>query len=146
MQDVFLSRPMPRGPLRAIAALVIAIVVTVVAVRWSGMQIREPDAQAVAQRSLRFADRPDGGVSIIDARSGLVVDTVQGEAGFLRGAMRALARERMRRGFGSEQAFDLIARADGRLTLSDPTTGQRLDLESFGPTNAATFARLLASR
>jgi hypothetical protein len=36
----------------------------------------------------------------------------------------------------------LIGRTDGRLTLQDPSTGQRIDLESFGPTNAAVFASL----
>ncbi|MBC7781542.1 MAG: photosynthetic complex assembly protein PuhC, partial [Proteobacteria bacterium] len=39
----------------------------------------------------------------------------------------------------------LIGRADGRLTLADPATGQRIDLESFGPTNAAVFARLIVA-
>jgi len=29
------------------------------------------------------------------------------------------------------------------LTLVDPGTGRRVDLESFGPTNAAVFARLM---
>mgnify|MGYP006276983711 CR=1 FL=1 len=47
------------------------------------------------------------------------------------------------RGQGAEQPFQLIARADGRLTLADPVTGQRIDLESFGPANAGVFARLL---
>jgi hypothetical protein len=37
----------------------------------------------------------------------------------------------------------LIARPDGRLTLVDPVTDQRIDLESFGPTNAGKFATLL---
>ena len=37
----------------------------------------------------------------------------------------------------------LIGRADGRLTLADPATGARIDLEAFGPTNAGVFARLL---
>jgi putative photosynthetic complex assembly protein len=71
---------------------------------------------------------------------------VQGEAGFLRGALRALARERRKRDLGAEAAFELIARGDGRLTLNDPATGERIDLESFGPTNFATFARLLTAK
>jgi putative photosynthetic complex assembly protein len=45
---------------------------------------------------------------------------------------------------GSEAPFELIAQADGRLTLHDPATGKRVELESFGPTNAANFSRLLA--
>jgi putative photosynthetic complex assembly protein len=59
--------------------------------------------------------------------------------------LRALARERQKRDLGAGPAFELIARADGRLTLNDPATGERLDLESFGPTNAAVFARLLTA-
>ena len=59
-------------------------------------------------------------------------------------ALRALARERKIRGLDGSQPFLLIGRADGRLTLEDPATGQRIDLESFGPMHAGTFARLLA--
>jgi hypothetical protein len=54
-----------------------------------------------------------------------------------------MARERRMAGIGSQPAFELVARADGRLTLVDPTNAQRIDLESFGPTNAAVFAALL---
>ena len=60
--------------------------------------------------------------------------------------MRGLARERKRQGIGPELPFQLVGRADGRLTLIDPGTGRRVDLESFGPTNAAAFVRLMAAR
>lgn len=134
---------LPRGLLLAIAAALAAVVLAVAAVRLSGVPVRAPDAPALHTRSLLFADRRDGGVDVIDADSRRVVDHIRGEAGFLRGALRALARERMKRGLGGELPFQLIARQDGRLTLEDPATGERLDLESFGPTNAAVFARLL---
>jgi hypothetical protein len=39
----------------------------------------------------------------------------------------------------------MIGRADGKLTLEDPGTGRRVDLGSFGPTNAAVFAQIMAS-
>ncbi|HEY6134662.1 MAG TPA: photosynthetic complex assembly protein PuhC [Rubrivivax sp.] len=136
---------LPRGPLVAIAALLIATVVGVAAVRLSGTPIRSPDANAVASLSLRFEDRADGSVAIIDALSGRELERFDGEGGFLRGALRALARERRMREIGSEAAFELIGRADGRLTLNDPATGERIDLESFGPTNAGVFARLLTT-
>lgn len=137
---------MPRGPLMAIGALLLVTLVGVAAVRLSGADIREPDAAAVATRSLRFEDRPDGSVAVLDAVSGRQVRAIQGEAGFLRGALRAMARERRKQGLGSAPAFELIARADGRLTLSDPATGERVDLESFGPTNAGAFAQLLTAQ
>jgi putative photosynthetic complex assembly protein len=134
---------MPRGPLLAIGAMLLVVLLGVAGVRLSGTSIRAPDADTVAQRSLRFEDRRDGSVAVLDARSGLQIEAIQGEAGFLRGALRALARERRKQGLGSEPAFELMARADGRLTLSDPATGERVDLESFGPTNAGVFRRLL---
>nr|AAO93126.1 hypothetical membrane protein [Rubrivivax gelatinosus S1] len=137
------SQDLPRAPLIAIGVLLVAVIVGVAAVRMSGQTIRAPDGDAVATRALRFEDRPDGSIAVIDGRDGALLDSVQGEAGFLRGALRALARERMKRGLGPEQAFELVARNDGRLTLMDPATGQRIDLESFGPTNAGVFARLL---
>jgi putative photosynthetic complex assembly protein len=137
---------MPRGPLLAIGALLLVVIVGVAGVRLSGEPIRAPDAEPVATRSLRFVDRPDGSVAVLDAGSGQQVDAIRGEAGFLRGALRALARERRKQGLGPEAAFHLIARADGRLTLADPATGERVDLESFGPTNAGAFAQLLTAQ
>jgi len=137
---------MPRGPLWAIGAVLLAVLVGVAGVRLSGQSIRAPDAAAVATRSLRFEDRNDGSVAVLDARSGAQIAAVHGEAGFLRGALRAMARERRKQGLGSAPPFELIARADGRLTLADPATGERVDLESFGPTNAGAFARLLTAQ
>lgn len=135
--------PFPRGAVLAVGALLLAAVTGVATVRLAGTDIRSPDAPASSTRELRFEDRPDGSVAVIDARSQRLVDTVTGEAGFFRGTLRGLARERRRLGLGPEAPFQLIGRADGRLTLIDPATGQRVDLESFGPTNAAVFARFL---
>ena len=57
----------------------------------------------------------------------------------------ALARSRQRAGQGPEQPFVLTGHTDGRLVLLDPVTGDRINLESFGPTNAAVFAQLRPS-
>lgn len=134
---------LPRGVLMAIGGVLLASVIAVAAVRISGTTIRVPDEAAVAMRELRFEDRPDGSVVVIDAPTRTVIHTMTGENGFFRGALRGLARERKRNGLGPEPSFQLIGRADGRLTLIDPATGQRIDLESFGPTNAAVFARFM---
>jgi putative photosynthetic complex assembly protein len=142
-----MSRPtgqqVPTAALLGLGGLLLATLLGVAAVRWSGTEIRQPDAPPIAQRSLRFEDSADGSVRVIDARTGLQIDSVAGEAGFLRGSLRALTRERKLRGVGSGPAFELLARSDGRLTLADPATGQRLDLESFGPNNAAIYRRWL---
>lgn len=134
----------PRWVLFCAGGLIAFSLIAVGLVRLTGNGPDQRAAAAQAERALRFEDRPDGGISVIDGRSGAMLAVLQGEQGFVRGALRALTRERHARGIGSEQPFQLIARTDGRLTLSDPATGSRVDLESFGPTNAGAFARFLA--
>ena len=67
----------------------------------------------------------------------------EGEQGFIRGILRSMARQRRGEGLSAAQPFHLVAWADGRITLDDPATGERIELEAFGPTNAAVFATLL---
>jgi putative photosynthetic complex assembly protein len=133
----------PRRAVTAAFGVLALVFAGAAAVRLSGVPIREPDARTVARRELRFADRPDGGIAVIDAASGATLDVVHGEQGFLRGTLRGLVRERKRRGLTSAAPMQLIARADGRLTLADASTGERIELESFGPSNVAVYARWL---
>ncbi len=143
---VQLAVPRDVIPRRAVLGAFAALGLTLAgaaAVRLSGAPIREPDARTVALRELRFADRPDGGIAVIDALSGTTLDVVHGEQGFLRGTLRGLVRERKRRGVTSAAPMQLIARADGRMTLADASTGERIELESFGPSNVAVYARWL---
>ncbi len=142
----FTDSAFPKAPLVGAALLVVAALLAVALVRITGVgAIHVPDAPSVETREFRFADRADGSIAVQDARTQQLVDTVApGTNGFLRSTLRGLARERKRQGIGPEPPFRLIGRADGRLTLEDPATGRRVDLESFGPTNAAVFAQLLA--
>lgn len=134
----------PRGPLLGAATLIGATLIAVAAVRWSGMDIStRSQAPVLAERALHFVDRADGGIEVRDG-STRITTVAAGEDGFLRGALRALVRERRQFGIGATQPFVLRAHGDGRLSLEDPATGQRIDLESFGPSNAQRFARLLA--
>jgi putative photosynthetic complex assembly protein len=104
---------------------------------------RYPDAPAKHVKQLRFEDRSDGSIAVFDYQTGRQIESIVGEAGFVRGALRTLAQERKRRDIDSKPPFELIAREDGRLTLLDPSTGRTIDLESFGAVNAQHFARLL---
>jgi putative photosynthetic complex assembly protein len=119
-----------------------AFIAASIAARWQPARpaIEGPTTQL---RELRFADGADGAVHVIDAASGRTLETMRGEQGFLRGVLRGLAQERLRRGLTSERAFLLLVGGDGRLALVDPATGRRIDLESFGRDNAALFARWL---
>ncbi|MCE2914287.1 MAG: photosynthetic complex assembly protein PuhC [Rubrivivax sp.] len=133
----------PRWFLWFAGGLIAFSLVAVGLVRITGNGPDQRAARGVLERHLYFHDRSDGGIDITDAHSGDRVAVVHGEQGFLRGTLRALVRERKQRGIGPERPFELIARHDGGLTLYDPSTRQRVDLESFGPSNAANFARLL---
>lgn len=141
MADTF-----PRWVLWSVGAILAFSLLSVALVRITGNGPDQLAAQVVESRALRFEDRSNGSVAVIDGVTGRLLEEASGEQGFLRGTVRALARERLSRQMGPEQAFDLTARADGRLVLSDPLTGQKVDLASFGPTNAAVFARYLPSK
>ena len=142
------SPPMPRQILPKHIALVLGLVMlltlTLVAVvRYSGVDIRYADSPSQQVRLLHFSDLDNGDIGVVKAQDGSELARFSGEQGFVRGALRAMARERKRRDIGPQQPFELHARTDGRLTLIDPATQMRLDLESFGPTNAGLFAQLL---
>lgn len=132
-----------RSLLFTVLAVLALAVLAWIAIR--GPAVPDPLAPVTTERALRFTDLSNGAVRVQDARSGRTVALIEGEAGFARGTLRSLVRERRRTGASPSDPFVLSAHADGRLTLSDPSTGQQVDLGSFGPTNAGVFARMLAS-
>lgn len=119
-------------------------------VGWQRQQVEpivaETDSRLVApvtwERALHFEDRADGSIAVLDNPGRREVARLQGEQGFARGALRTLAHARIRQGLGPAAPFVLTGYANARLTLSDPSTGTRINLESFGPSNVAVFARL----
>jgi len=127
-----------------IALVVFAIGVAGIA-RWTGAgHVTIPGAVPAFTRSVSFVDRADGGVTALDGRTGApVVTFAPGTNGFVRGALRALARQRRLNGIGPAAPFLLTRWSDGRLTLDDSTTGSHVELDGFGPTNVAAFAALL---
>jgi putative photosynthetic complex assembly protein len=135
----------PRGPLLGAAALVFLALVAAGAGRFMAAPA-QPEGGATMQRELRFADRDDGAIVVYQEGQATPLTVVTGQAGFLRGTLRALARERRLDKLGPDAPFRLSAWPDGRLTLDDTATGQRIELEAFGSDNAAVFARLLAAR
>jgi putative photosynthetic complex assembly protein len=142
----------PHTPTKSLLPGVLAgglLALTLGLVVWSKLSPASLGAQAsqeavIWQRELLFADGPKGEVVVKDFKTGEVIGLFEGEQGFVRGTLRALVRERKRRDVGSEQPFELTARTNGRLILNDPATAQRIDLDSFGPANAALFRNLKA--
>jgi putative photosynthetic complex assembly protein len=137
---------MPKLPLYSAMALIVITLVLVAVVRLTGVgDLRTPQAAVTAERHLLFADLADGGISMRDAGTGELLERVEpGTNGFLRGALRGLARERKREGIGPAVPLRLTSRADGRLLLEDPATNRLIDLGAFGAGNVAIFTRALA--
>ncbi len=148
-----MARSVPQSPdrippvvLRAAAVLVVGAIVSIGAARLSGMQpvATPPVAAPAAERSLVIIRDADGGARVTDSESGvLVADLDPLGAGFIAGVDRALARERMKNGLHGDLPVRLVRWEDGRLSLIDPATGWRVELQGFGPDNLEAFARLL---
>jgi putative photosynthetic complex assembly protein len=136
----------PVVPRMLVAAMMLIMLISLAWVgiyRLSSVQDKFASSLVLRERALRFEDLPNGAIQITDATTNQIVQTYTDEGGFLRGALRGLARERRRAGFGPQQPFLLTIYANGRFMLADPITRQRIGLEAFGSHNAAVFARLL---
>jgi putative photosynthetic complex assembly protein len=135
----------PRAALIGAAALICFSLVTAAVGRLSGAGVSHvPEANPVRSIELRFEDRPDGAVAVYEAGQGRTVAVLPpGTNGFVRGVMRGMARERRQHDVGMQAPFRVTSWDNGALSLEDPTTGRRIELEAFGPTNFEVFARLL---
>lgn len=144
------DKSFPRGPLLGAGALAIFVLATVGAYRLAQIDPsldEAPARHAVAQRDLRFQDRPDGTIAIYEGADGRLVEVLApGTNGFIRASLRGLARERKRQDIGADPSFRLTRWDDGRVSLEDPTTGRRIYLAAFGSSNEEAFARLLTVR
>lgn len=138
-------RPFPRGPLFGAGALIVFSLLLAGTARYTGLGASMVDpASAVQTRDLRFEDRDDGAVAVLEAETRREVEILApGTNGFVRGVMRGLARERKLGGIGDAQPFRLIRWSDGRLSLRDLATGREIQLVSFGQTQFDTFAAML---
>lgn len=147
MSEPGADRSIPRGVLWGAAALIGFSIVSAGAARVGVIgPEQKPAAEAAAIRDLRFKDRADGAVTVHEASDDRLVAVLPpGGDGFIRGAMRGLARERRQKEVGPEPPFRLTRWDNGRLSLEDTGTGRRIDLEAFGPTNAQAFGRLLTA-
>jgi putative photosynthetic complex assembly protein len=109
-------------------------------------EVGDLKAKAIIVQELRFEDEANGAIAVYAEPEGVRVETVEpGTNGFLRGTLRALARERRLNGIRDARPFRVARRADGSLTLDDPATGRSINLDAFGPVNSGVFASLLIS-
>ena len=138
------SPPFPRAPLFGAGALVVLSLLLAAISRLTGFgAVPVETAKPLESRELRFEDRSDGAVAVLEPDGKVVEILAPGTNGFVRGVMRRLARERKMEGIGAEPPFRLVRWDDGRLSLEDTATGREIQLVSFGPTQFEVFAKML---
>jgi len=133
----------PKAALTLAATLALLTIALAAAARHASRPAGAPGVRPVATRALVFSDRPDGAVGVYDAVRRESLPPLVGSGGFVRGALRALARQRRLDAVGPDVPFYLARWPDGRLTLDDSATHEHLELRAYGPTNEAAFAALL---
>lgn len=145
MADQFFKERFPRGPLLAAGVLISFALAAASTARLGDVGTVElADAEPVLVRELRFEDRTDGGIDVIELPDEQVIDVIQPETnGFVRGVLRGFARHRRLENMSAKPPFLLTGWSDGTMSLEDPLTGRKVPLDAFGPTNAEAFARLL---
>ena len=105
----------------------------------------------IQKTTLKISDASNGDILITvldDEQTSIQEKThkvirFSGEQGFLRGTLRALARERRMRNLTAEAPFELALFQDGRLSITDTLTNKGIDIEAFGPDNVAVFMKVL---
>lgn len=141
------EQKIPRGVLIG-AAVLIALTFALAGSSRRSVQAEHNRAlpQPIEALELRFEDRPTGALAVIEDGSNRVIALLPPNSnGFIRGVLRGMFRDRKLESLGHDAHFALVRQADGRLTLEDHQTHRRVDLNSFGPDNAAAFAALLDS-
>lgn len=143
-QVVQARQTLPRGALSSALLLVgFALLATAFGRSESPPPVPQSAAVAQASREFTFADRADGAVTVMDTTDGRTFVLERGSHNFVRGVMRGLNRERRRRNVDPGLPFRVTRWAGGQASLEDPSTGRRIELAAFGPTNLQEFVALL---
>ena len=136
-----------KKPALLATAAVLAVVSLVIAMTFIGTQTVDLalTRTAVITRTLIFRDAPAGAIAVYDQGAGEPFAVLPREGNtFMASALRLMGQSReLRSKAGRDAPFILTLWSDGKLSFSDPATGDILELAAYGPTNAKTFAQLL---
>ncbi len=136
----------PRAMVRLMVGMVLFCLVLTAAHVWTGQpkDATPPTSSVIASRTLVIEGDMSGAAVVRDAADGsLIADLAPEQGGFISGVRRVLDRERTKARVALDAPVVLTAHENGRMALTDPTTGWRADLMGFGQDNAAAFAKLL---
>lgn len=141
----------PRAALIGAGLLVAATIGLAITARLTGADTSAPVlpavTQAVATRDLVFvAEDNSTDMLVRDALSGAVIREyrgMNGDGGFVRGALRGLQHLRTQRGIAADEPYRLAEWPGGRMTLQDRVTGMIVEVNAFGPSSVEGYRALL---
>lgn len=130
--------------------LVMAISLAYVTYETQFVKSAAPEVISVKRSAqLVFKDGQNGEIVIeVVKREGEKINIIkemslEGEQGFLRGILRAMARERIKRQLSPAVPFELKIDQEDHLSLNDPLTKSAINLDAFGPDNVGVFIQIM---
>jgi putative photosynthetic complex assembly protein len=140
----FLSRLSRAAPF-LIILFVVALAAGITIDEWRSGNIGQ--SRALESRDLVFQRQANGTMAVSSAGDGSLVTTLpSAEEGFVAMTIKSMTRERRKFNVAETEPYRLTRWQNGRLSLTDPVTGIRIELIAFGSTNITAFAQLLAAR
>ncbi len=135
----------PRLLVRAMFGLTLAALALVTFARVTDRPlVSQPTLDnVVAERVVFLQADMSGAATVLDETGTVIADLGPDQGGFIGGVTRVIARERTKHRVALDGPVTLIRTAEGRVAITDPSTGWRADLMGFGADNARAFARLL---
>ncbi len=135
----------PRTMIRTMFGLVMVCLILVSAHVWTGQpRTSVPPASAVKmEKTLFLHGNMSGAARVLGADGTVVADLGPEKGGFVSGIWRVLQRERIKARVALDGPVVVQAFENGRMAITDPSTGWSADLMGFGQDNAAAFAKLL---
>lgn len=141
------AMPKPIG--RAMAVLALLTLCVAAYARLTGTRAAvAPPAPLIAARDLVLRDRASGGIDVLDARTGGVIQSIPSadSARFLRTIVRGLGTHVDPRDASLTVVFTLAMREDGQLTISRKGSDRYNALNGFGSAQVTTLQDLLRKR
>ncbi len=141
------DKMLPRILIRGVIALICATlaIATFARVTDRPLESTPPVSPVVAQTSLVLdSDGVSGAVTVTHPDGSPLVALSAEDGGFIAGVHRVILRERTKHRVALDGPVTLSAFENGRMAITDPSTGWSADLMGFGADNASAFARLLA--
>lgn len=149
-EDDFRVHTLPLIAMGGVVLITLALVISVKLGLFERQAVPEQNriesgVQVAETRSIRFHDGADGTIWVADAVSGEELGRYsQNEGGFVRATARAMVLTRQQNNLGPAVPFELIVWDNGGMTLSDPQTGRKLELTSFGTRTHEIYQDIMA--